>query len=592
MPASNSISKLCTILISLLLFHQSQSRVHEVQLKHEHRTRIPLSTFGYIEGGIFKANITLAGKDGPLKDNQFGFTFDKSITYGASKRIEQEEDTQEAYTRRCVLQDGIEVHKIYKENLLLKKAKEQESMRKKRQSEFDSEIMAGQQFIAGPDNEDRIIFNVNLPRGGGAEPTSTFNLEITKTKNLEAGIEIRNKNLKKVIEFSEIEWHNRKWLASSYPLASEDPSEVQIFITINITNQSQAGIYEFNFQDCIDNKDLKGEANTNIDMTFQSIEKNRHSYLSAGEIPLPEAYFFMFILFAGASFIWFSVVLNNKERAFRLHYLMGALVMVKSFSLLAHAMDYFYISKDGKQHGWAIIFYMMYLIRGVLLFFTLALIATGWSFVKCVLSDKERKVFVIVLPLQVLANVAYIVLESTEESGANYQTWQEIAIFVDLVCCGAIMFPIVWSIRHLSVASTTDGKGVVALKKLRLFRRFYTWTIAYIYLTRIGGLLLEMALPFQLEWLGKIVTETTTFVYFIFTGYLFRPGAEKNPYLQLKQTDDESSNLLDGHGALENVKKRNVGRVIDSDSDDDTDEDDLVDTVALIRAARSPTSVV
>ena len=85
------------------------------------------------------------------------------------------------------------------------------------------------------------------------------------------------------------------------------------------------------------------------------------------------------------------------------------------------------------------IFYMMYLVRGVLLFFTLALIATGWSFVKSVLSDKERKIFIIVLPLQVLANVAYIILESTEESTVNYQTWQEIAIFVDLVCCGAIM---------------------------------------------------------------------------------------------------------------------------------------------------------
>ena len=52
-----------------------------------------------------------------------------------------------------------------------------------------------------------------------------------------------------------------------------------------------------------------------------------------------------------------------------------------------------------------------------------------------------------------------------------------------------------------------------------------------------------MALPFQLEWLGEIVKETTTFIYFTFTGYTFRPGAEKNPYLQLKQHDEESSNL-------------------------------------------------
>lgn len=65
-----------------------------------------------------------------------------------------------------------------------------------------------------------------------------------------------------------------------------------------------------------------------------------------------------------------------------------------------------------------------------------------------------------------------------------------------------------------------------------------------------------MALPFQLEWLGEIVKETTTFIYFTFTGYTFRPGAEKNPYLQLKQNDEESSNLqkIKKHDPLAGMK--------------------------------------
>ena len=65
-----------------------------------------------------------------------------------------------------------------------------------------------------------------------------------------------------------------------------------------------------------------------------------------------------------------------------------------------------------------------------------------------------------------------------------------------------------------------------------------------------------MALPFQLEWLGEIVKETTTFIYFTFTGYTFRPGAEKNPYLQLKQNDEESSNLqkISKHDPLAGMK--------------------------------------
>lgn len=275
---------------------------------------------------------------------------------------------------------------------------------------------------------------------------------------------------------------------------------------------------------------------------------------------------------------------------------MGVLVLVKSLSLMAHSIDYFYINKDGTQHSWAVIFWIIHSIRAFLLFFTLALIATGWSFVKCVLSDNERRVFIIVLPLQVIANIAFVILESSEEAQANYENWQEIAIFVDLICCGAIMFPIIWSIRHLSMATASDGKGAVALRKLELFKKFYAWTIAYIYLTRIGGLLLQMALRYDFEWFSEVVKEMATFAYFVYTGYLFRPGSDQNPYIRLRSGDgdeEDRQNLLQS-GAMEGIKKRktNLSRKIDSGSDDETDEDDLVDTIALIKAANAPSSNV
>lgn len=46
--------------------------------------------------------------------------------------------------------------------------------------------------------------------------------------------------------------------------------------------------------------------------------------------------------------------------------------------------------------------------------------------------------------LQVLANVAYIIIESTEEGSSEYYLWKEILFLVDLICCGAILFPVVW----------------------------------------------------------------------------------------------------------------------------------------------------
>lgn len=40
-------------------------------------------------------------------------------------------------------------------------------------------------------------------------------------------------------------------------------------------------------------------------------------------------------------------------------------------------------------------------LKGALLFFTIALIGTGWAFIKHILSDKDKKIFMIVIPLQV-----------------------------------------------------------------------------------------------------------------------------------------------------------------------------------------------
>ena len=45
----------------------------------------------------------------------------------------------------------------------------------------------------------------------------------------------------------------------------------------------------------------------------------------------------------------------------------------------------------------------------VLLFTVIILIGTGWSFLKSFLQEKEKKVLMIVIPLQVLANLASVV---------------------------------------------------------------------------------------------------------------------------------------------------------------------------------------
>ncbi|XP_051827694.1 protein GPR108 isoform X3 [Antechinus flavipes] len=274
-------------------------------------------------------------------------------------------------------------------------------------------------------------------------------------------------------------------------------------------------------------------------------EKNPEGFLSATEIPLFKLYLIMSACFLGAGALWVSVLCKHKYNVFKIHWLMAALAFTKSASLLFHSINYYFINSQGRPiEGLAVTDYITHLLKGALLFITIALIGSGWAFVKYVLSDKEKKLFGVVIPLQVLANVAYIIIESTEEGTSDYALWKEILFLVDLICCGAILFPVVWSIRHLQEASGTDGKVAVNLAKLKLFRHYYVMTVCYIYFSRIVAVLLRVSVPFQWQWLYELLVEVSTLVFFILTGYKFRP-ASNNPYLQLPQEDDEEDVQMD-----------------------------------------------
>ncbi|XP_032107956.1 protein GPR108 isoform X1 [Sapajus apella] len=277
-------------------------------------------------------------------------------------------------------------------------------------------------------------------------------------------------------------------------------------------------------------------------------EKNPDGFLSAAEMPLFKLYMVMSACFLAAGIFWVSILCRNTYSVFKIHWLMAALAFTKSISLLFHSINYYFINSQGHPiEGLAVMHYITHLLKGALLFITIALIGSGWAFIKYVLSDKEKKVFGIVIPLQVLANVAYIIIESREEGASDYGLWKEILFLVDLICCGAILFPVVWSIRHLQDASGTDGKVAVNLAKLKLFRHYYVMVICYVYFTRIIAILLRVAVPFQWQWLYQLLVEGSTLAFFVLTGYKFQPAGD-NPYLQLPQEDEEDVQMEQNDG--------------------------------------------
>ncbi|XP_044110347.1 protein GPR108 isoform X1 [Neovison vison] len=356
-----------------------------------------------------------------------------------------------------------------------------------------------------------------------------------------------------------------------------------------IGSRAEEGQYNLNFHNCYNSKPGREQP---FDITVMIREKNPEGFLSAAEIPLFKLYMVMSAFFLAAGIFWVSVLCKNPYNVFKIHWLMAALAFTKSVSLLFHSINYYFINSQGHPiEGLAVMHYITHLLKGALLFITIALIGSGWAFVKYVLSDKEKKIFGIVIPLQVLANVAYIVIESREEGASDYMLWKEILFLVDLICCGAILFPVVWSIRHLQDASGTDGKGLpsrlpaprilpkmallhsfplpspvrehpavaVNLAKLKLFRHYYIMVICYVYFTRVIAILLQVAVPFQWQWLYQLLVEGSTLAFFVLTGYKFQPAGD-NPYLQLPQEDEEDmqmEQIMTDSGFREGLSKVN-----------------------------------
>lgn len=269
-----------------------------------------------------------------------------------------------------------------------------------------------------------------------------------------------------------------------------------------------------------------------------NVDKNGNkNYLSAGLSPLPSLYFAFTLVYVVCLVVWiFNFVRAPGSKINRIHHLITVFIVIKLLSLLTKAIEQHFIKTKGDPEGWNIIYYIFAGLKGVMLFVLIALIGTGWSFVKPFLSDKDKKIFAIVIPLQVLDNIAMIILEETAPGSQGFINWTDIFRLVDIICCGAILIPIIWSIKHLREASQIDGKAARNMKKLKLFRQFYLLVVSYIYFTRIIVYLVDATLPYRYVWLGDFFSELATILFFSVVGFKFRPAPD-NPYFSLELED-------------------------------------------------------
>jgi hypothetical protein len=334
----------------------------------------------------------------------------------------------------------------------------------------------------------------------------------------------------------------------------------------------------------------------------------------------------MSFLFSTLTAAWIYVLYKDYPLSHRIHYLMLALVFFKTLTVICEGAMFHMIEIYGSPDGWNIAFYIFNFFRGMLFFTVVVLVGMGWSYMKPFIGDKEKRIILILVPLQVFANIAIIItgargslvhagrglllrglpplswgrctalhegqsssaqrclgsrglarharapgaqhltlsslhpippfphslpspvpppapsppLRAEEESPAvlNWFTWRDVFHLVDIICCCAILFPIVWSIKHLREASQTDGKAARCLEKLTLFRQFYVMVVVYIYFTRIVVYLLKSTMQYEYAWVSDAAAELATLAFYVWTGVKFRPQ-QNNPYLKLSQEEIE-----------------------------------------------------
>ncbi|OVA03564.1 Transmembrane receptor [Macleaya cordata] len=285
------------------------------------------------------------------------------------------------------------------------------------------------------------------------------------------------------------------------------------------------------------------QVNMAVHTEIYNLDSGIKDFLPAGQTQLPMLYFLFSLAYLAFLGVWIYVCVTNKRSIHRIHLLMAGLLLIKACNLISAAEDKHYVKVTGTPHGWDVLFYILQFLRVVLLFTVIILIGTGWSFLKPFLQEREKNVLMIVIPLQVVANLASVVIGETGPFIKDWVTWNQVFLLVDIVCCCAIIFPIVWSIRSLRETSKTDGKAARNLAKLTLFRQFYIVVIGYLYFTRIVVYALRTIAAYKYHWVSNAAEETASLAFYLVMFYMFRP-VEKNEYFVIDEEEEEAAQLV------------------------------------------------
>jgi len=305
------------------------------------------------------------------------------------------------------------------------------------------------------------------------------------------------------------------------------------------------GLYALFYYNCIGFDIPKDQELPVIPVTFEVRavlynvnERGEKNYLSYGDRYLPAVFGIFALVFLVMAIVWGKLLRDNAKYAHKIHSLMLFLVVVKALSLGFESAKFAHYGSTGHPSVWDVFYYILLTVKGVALFTVLLLLGSGWSIMKAFLSDRDKKILIVVLTSQVFVNIALAMIEETSEGSTSWSQWHDLLEILDIVCCCCVLLPIVWSMKGLREAAQQDEKAARTIARMHRFRSFYIVIVAYIYSTRIAVDMIENSLPYQSTWIAKVIRECVAVAFYLYTGSKFQPAAE-NPYLHVERDDAE-----------------------------------------------------
>lgn len=301
-------------------------------------------------------------------------------------------------------------------------------------------------------------------------------------------------------------------------------------------NDSNEGIFHTFWINC-DNDKVKSYS---FDLYLEQYNVIRGSinYLSYSDIYNTEVYLAFAIIHFILLLIWFFRYLRKSRSVNIVHYMMSILMILKISSLISQSVMFYDLSRLGSNDGWNIATYIFRFLKTITFFTVIIMIGTGWRFIKPFLNDDEKKIFYIVIPLQIISNIALIISEETSLINPNWNLYIYVFKGLDILCSFIVLLPILWSKTHLKSASEIDGKKKQSLEKLFLFRMFYLSVVGYLYLSSTIGNLISASASIRNVWCRSLVEELFTLIFFIFVAVQFRP-IKNNSYFKLDENNNE-----------------------------------------------------